>query len=226
MQVKLNTILTGKIQPLGAQGLPSAIHKIPASGLVHIGELGLQDDECGDPKHHGGPDKAIHYYPFEHYAWWRQHIQANILAAPGAFGENFSALGLLENQVCIGDIFSIGSARVQISQGRQPCGKLNLRFNTPDMARQVQTTGRTGWYLRVLTEGYARADDLLTLIERPGPDWDLATVWHYFYVDKLNYTALEALVNLPYLSDSWKKLAQTRLEQRRVESWRSRLETP
>lgn len=230
MNIKLNSILLGKAQPFGPKGLPSAIHKTAIQGVVYVGKLGLQhlsgNDEQGDPRFHGGEEKAIHYYPFEHYAIWKETINHPILNTVGAFGENFSATGLLENKVCVGDIFQVGSARIQISQGRQPCWKLNVRFGTADMAKQVQNTGRTGWYFRVLEEGETQSGDMMKLLERPNPDWDLAKILHYLYIDKLNYEALESLASLPYLNEGWQQLAQKRLDAREVESWHSRINTP
>ena len=230
MNIKLDSILLGKTQPFGPKGLPSAIHKTPIQGIVTVTKLGLQhfagNDEQGDTRFHGGEEKAIHYYPFEHYAIWKETINHPVLDTVGAFGENFSATGLIENKVCVGDVFQVGSARIQISQGRQPCWKLNVRFGTTDMAKQVQNTGRTGWYFRVLEEGETQSGDVLKLIERPNPDWDLAKVLHYLYIDKLNYEALEVLASLPYLNDGWQQLAQKRLDARAVESWHSRINTP
>lgn len=230
MDTKLNHILLGKVQAFGPKQAPSAIHKIPVMGMVHIGKLGLQhpngNDEQGDTQFHGGEEKAIHYYPFEHYALWKETISHPILDAVGAFGENFSATGLVENNVCVGDVFQIGTAKVQVSQGRQPCWKLNVRFGTADMAKQVQNTGRTGWYFRVLEEGDAQSGDTMSLIERPNPTWDLAKVLHYLYIDKLNYDALEELAKLPYLNEGWQQLAAKRLAARAVESWDSRINTP
>src|SRR5690606_15630671 len=160
--------------PYTRPGSRSAIAKTPRSGPVRIGELGLDGDEQGDRRVHGGVDKAVHHYPFEHYARWRAELgPLPVLAAPGAFGENLSSAGLDESNVCLGDRYALGSVVLEVSQGRQPCWKLNDRFGVRDMARRVQDTGRTGWYYRVLQPGVARAGDTLQLLERPCPDWPL-----------------------------------------------------
>ena len=74
----------------------------------------------------------------------------------GGFGENFTIAGLSEQTACIGDTYQIGEARVQVSQPRGPCWKIARRWRIEDLTARVLATGRTGWYLRVLTEGPSR----------------------------------------------------------------------
>jgi MOSC domain-containing protein YiiM len=220
--------LTGRAVAFGPKGEPSAMHKSPASGALHLGRLGFAGDEQGDPVHHGGVDMAIHHYPFDHYASWAsQHGElANVAgAAEGRFGENISTTGWTEKDICIGDIFRIGSATVQVSQGRQPCWKLNVRFGWNQMAAQVQKSGRTGWYYRVLTEGPVAAGDEMALIERPHPDFTLPRLQAAFYVKTLDQAELGEIAALDVLSDSWRSLIRHRLDTRSVEDWSKRLGT-
>ena len=175
---KLRALLTGRALPYTRPGSVSAIAKQPRSGPVAVGLLGLADDEQGDPRVHGGPDKAVHCYAFSQYAPWRQELAGNataqaLLAQPGAFGENFSLDGINESQVCLADQWQVGSARFEVSQGRQPCWKLNDRFGLPDMALRVQTSLRAGWYLRVLQVGQVQAGDTVWLLARPHPEWPI-----------------------------------------------------
>ncbi len=143
----LLSLLTGKILPLGPRGVPSGIVKGPVSGPTNLTVTGFDDDAQGDLVRHGGPEKAVHHYPYEHYAIWKSEIgDNNLLDCPGAFGENFSTVGMSEGTVSIGDVFEIGSAVLEVSQGRQPCWKLNARFGNSAMSRLVQSSGRTGWY--------------------------------------------------------------------------------
>lgn len=142
----------------------------------------------------------------------------------GAFGENLSTAGLDEATVAIGDVFRLGGALIEVSQGRQPCWKLNIRFGVADMARRVQQTGRTGWYYRVLEEGTVAAGDTLTLIERRAPDWPLARLWRILYVDVLNRDELRAMAAQPRLPVGWRAYAEKRLAAGQVEDWRPRLD--
>ena len=212
------------IRPLGPRGVPSAIVKSPVTGPVAVGPLGLVGDAQGDLIRHGGVDKAVHVYPLAHYATWARDLPA--LAdrfTPGSFGENIILDGLTEADVCIGDVFDLGTARVDLSQARQPCWKLNLRFGLSDMARRVQDSGRTGWYLRVLMPGKVSAGDALRLVARPNPGWPLNRVWRLLYRDAPDTAPLREFTGLKGLSASWRALALRRIETRALEDWMARL---
>ena len=224
--VAVDALLDGKARAYTRPGTSSAIDKRPLAGAVHIGELGLEGDEQGDLRVHGGVDKAVHQYAFDHYTAWRQDLGVlPLLQAPGAFGENISTRGLTEADVCLGDRFVLGDALLEVSQGRQPCWKLNDRFGVADMARRVQATGRTGWYYRVLRPGTARAGDVLVLIERPHPGWTLQRLGALLYQRVLDPIQLEPALALP-LVPSHRKLIERRLEQGAVEDWSRRVDGP
>ena len=205
-------------------GFMSGIDKRPLAGAVAVGAEGLHGDEQGDTRVHGGPDKAVHVYPWAHYAVWQLELGARpLLEAPGAFGENLSVDGLDEHSVCLGDAWSIGSARFVVSQGRQPCWKLSDRFGVPDMARRVQASGRTGWYLRVLGTGSVSAGDAVLLAHRPHPGWPLARIAALIDQRVCEPSALRELLALP-LPPSWRRLFERRLTQGLAEDWSARLE--
>lgn len=229
----VDAVLTGKIAPLGddLSGKTSAIGKTPVGGRVWLGETGLEGDQQAELKHHGGPEKALHHYPFDHYAMWRHEWQAGApglatLDGRGAFGENISSCGLTEADVCVGDVYRIGGAIVQVSQPRQPCWKLNLRFGRADMSRAVQNTRRTGWYYRVLEAGEIGAGDTIERLARPHAQWSVERLLRVFYVDRDDRQALADMVQLDTLSASWRKTAARRLESGEVESWSKRLDLP
>lgn len=223
----LTKILLGRVRPFGPEGRPSGIDKQPVTGTVDVTPTGLQcgdtRDAQGNLKHHGGPEKAVHHYAFEHYAFWRQTLPGFAFDAPGAFGENFATEGMDEKNVHIGDIYRVGSAVLQVSQARQPCATLNHRFHQPRMARLVQESGLTGWYYRVLEPGTICAGDRLTLLERPHAAWPLARLLRVLYVETLDKAQLEAMAGLSALSSGWRDLAIKRLASGQVEDWRARL---
>ncbi|MGN7735395.1 MOSC domain-containing protein [Ensifer sp. 22564] len=217
-------LLIGPAAPLGPRGVPSGIAKSQVVGSLVLSETGLSGDVQGDPIRHGGTEKAVHHYPFDHYSAWSEDLSSHpLLASPGAFGENISTTGLTEETVAIGDVFEIGTAIVEVSQGRQPCWKLNERFGRPAMAREVQSSGRTGWYYRVLRAGVVTAGDKLILIDRTSPDWTVARVWRTFYIDPLNPTELAGIAALDRLAAGWRAHATRRLETNSVEDWTRRL---
>lgn len=219
-------VRVGRIGPLGPKGAPSAIDKRPLAGPVMARADGLAGDEHGDPRHHGGPDKAIHAYSASHYPlWWAELPDEADRFRPGAFGENL-VVDVAEAAICLGDRFRLGDALLEVSQGRQPCWKLNLRLGRADMARLVQETGRSGWYFRVLAPGAIRAGDTATLDARPNPDWTLSRVTRLLYHDRSNRADLAAFAALPGLPESWRRLAERRLASGAVEDWSSRIDTP
>ena len=152
----------------------SGIVKHSVEGKVWVGKTNLQGDGQADLKHHGGPEKAIFVYPVTHYAYWQKALKYPDFTI-GAFGENFAVRNQTESDICIGDIFQIGGVKVQVSQPRQPCWKPARRWKVKDLGLQLQQQGMTGWYLRVLKEGEIQAGDALQLIERPFPQWTVAT---------------------------------------------------
>ncbi len=217
-------VLTGAVAPLGDDGRVSGIDKRPAPAPWRIGPLGLAGDAQADLKHHGGPEKALHHYPLDHYAFWEREIGPNaLLRRPGAFGENLSTEGWTEANVCIGDTVRFGSALLQVSQGRQPCWKLNRRFSRKDMAALVQSSGRAGWYYRVLEPGVAEPGDPLRLVDRPRPEWSLERLFRLLYRTTGDREGLAGMTALAELAENWRALAKRRLASGKVEDWRERL---
>lgn len=206
MKTEILAVLTGKAIPFRGDE-PSAIAKLPVADAVAVGPLGLAGDEQADRSVHGGIDKAIHHYPADHYDWWRGQLGAvPLLDAPGAFGENISTTGLDENSVFLGDRFRLGSALVEVTQARQPCWKLDHRFGAKGVMAAVVQTRRSGWYYRVLEPGTVRAGDDLELVERPWPDWPLASLFGLLIGGeaKDRPADLRALRDVPILAETWK----------------------
>ncbi|RYG63413.1 MOSC domain-containing protein [bacterium] len=177
----------------------------------------LPGDAQADLEFHGGPEKAVCVYPAEHYPFWRQELNLDPFHF-GAFGENFTLAGLTEEQVCIGDIYSIGEGPdaplLQVSQPRQPCWKLARRWNVKTLALQVQQTGKTGWYFRVLEERMVAPNQTLTLVSRPHSEWPLSLANQIMHIDKHDLQASAQLANCSALSVSWKKTLSERAQKR------------
>ncbi|MGX5712994.1 MOSC domain-containing protein [Sphingopyxis terrae subsp. ummariensis] len=211
MRYTIDALLTGKARRFGAKGEPSAIDKRAVEGRRAVGALGIAGDEQADLSVHGGPDKAIHHYPRDHYDWWAETIGDHaLLQDAGAFGENISTSGLTESAACIGDRYRLGSALVEISQGRQPCWKLGYRFDIATLPATVVTSRRGGWYYRVIEDGAVGAGDALELIERPLPDWSVERVFHLLIggAGKREPAALRALAAMVLLAANWRARAE------------------
>lgn len=210
MSYAIDAVLTGKARAFRGDEA-SAIAKMPVDGALRVGLLGIDGDEQADLTVHGGVDKAIHHYPRDHYDWWAEQLGDHVLlGAPGAFGENISTEGLIESEARIGDRYRLGSALVEISQGRQPCWKLGHRFGIATVPATVVTTRRSGWYYRVIEEGTVATGDTLALVERPLPDWSVERVFHLLIggAGKREPEALRALAAMDALATSWRARAE------------------
>lgn len=218
----VRTVLKGTVAPLGST--VSGIDKHPVNGAQRVEQLGLVGDEQGDLRAHGGPDKAVHCYAWSHYPYWRELLPGNaMLEAPGAFGENLSLEGVDEHTVCVADRWRIGTALFEVSQGRQPCYKLNLRFGIRDMALRVQDTLRAGWYLRVLEPGSLGAGDRIELVDRPCGSHTIADLLALIRDREVDPARIAPVLELP-LTPSWRKLFERRLLSGQVEAWGKRIE--
>lgn len=184
----------------------SGIWKTSVGGRLRLGRINLDGDAQADLKNHGGPDKAVCCYAAEHYPGWRTMLgKSEADFPPGAFGENWTLAGMTEEAVCIGDTYTVGTARVQVSQPRMPCWKLGRRWERPSLPLEVSGSGRTGFYLRVLDPGEVGAGDALTLIERPLPEWTVTRINRAMYVEKDDADLADTLSRLTLLAEAWRR---------------------
>ena len=205
LSVTIDALFMGRIENRWEGRPPSAISKRLADGKRRIETHGFVDDAQADLDNHGGAEKAIHHYPTDHYALWIAEGAIPAETIPSAFGENIAARGMTEDVICIGDILRLGSATVQISQGRQPCWKVAEHTKNPRMAYLFQNTGRTGWYYRVLEPGYAERGDEIELLDRPQPGWTVKHVTQARLTRRAPQAEVEALAELPELAMDWRK---------------------
>jgi MOSC domain-containing protein YiiM len=184
--------------------------KEPVAGPVRLGRTGLVGDGHADLVNHGGPDKAVLGYAAAHYAAWREELNQPDMPH-GGFGENFTIAGLSEADVCIGDVYTIGEAKVQVSQPRQPCWKTARRWRLKELPKRVIETGRSGWYFRVLAEGIVEAGLSVERVERPCPSWSVARANEVFYRGQDDRNTTAELAALPLLSLAWREHLLNRL---------------
>lgn len=196
----------------------TAFYKFPVLGPVRILKLGLEGDAVADKRFHGGIDKAVLGYSAENYAkWWSELSPGDFVEqsiplqfGPGGFAENLTIAGQDESQVCIGDRYQIGRQQadavlLEISQPRQPCWKISRRWQHKTLTKLVATSGRTGWYFRVLREGVAGAGDVMTLLDRPHPQWTVARANDVLLGRESDRYAVAELIGLDVLATDWKK---------------------
>jgi MOSC domain-containing protein YiiM len=209
---RVDALLVGKPVAFRSDGATSSIgSRTAADGPVKLTVLGFAGHRVADPSVHGGPDKAVHFYPMEHYAAWRAEIAHPHLERLGGFGENIAASGMTENMVNIGDRFRIGGALLEISQGRQPCWKIDHHFGMRGMTAGVIRTGRSGYYFRVIEEGQVAARDAIKQVERMTHGWTVERTFQLLIAGMHKApgadAALTELAALETLAENWRARA-------------------
>lgn len=163
----------------------------------------IEGDRQSDLTVHGGPNKAVYCYPWEHYRYWKEQLPDMELPY-GAFGENLTTEGIAEDEVSIGDRFRVGSAVLQVTQPRMPCFKLGIRFGRADMVKRFWQSGRSGIYFAVVEEGDVAAGDLVERIAEGPEQISVADVVRLYRGDETNKELLERALRAP-LPGSWKE---------------------
>jgi len=205
-------LYVGGITVLEPEGQSTGIFKLAVHTPLQLTREGFSGDVQADRRAHGGPEKAVHHYAAENYAPLAAAFPAAASAlVPGSLGENISSSGWNETGVCIGDIFRLGRAVVQVSQPRSPCWKINHKFGTLGMSRFIAEQGITGWYYRVVEEGKVAPDDIFELLERPSPGVPLARLWHASLAHRPSMDELTQLIATAGLNPVWiEKLTERR----------------
>ena len=181
----------------------SAFDKRPVGGRVRVGALGLEGDGVADPKHHGGPGKAVLMVAASHYPAWRAEF-AGVAWGPGAMGENLTVAGLDEAGACVGDSFRVGSAVLQVSQPREPCWKIDRRWQTRGLTARCVETGRGGWHTRVIEPGDVSAGDAVELLDRPEPALTVSAANDLFFRRSDDADLAARFGACPLLEQGWR----------------------
>ena len=202
-RIAVDGLYVGQVALLAGDSRSSAIVKTPVAGRCLLTAEGLTGDTQADRRAHGGGGKALHQYPAEHYAQLAAAFPAAQHLAPGGLGENISTHGLTENDVCIGDVFRLGGARIQVSQPRTPCWKIDHRTACAGVAAFIAEHGLAGWYYRVLETGEIAPGDWLEHVERPADAVSLAEFLRVTREPRPSIEALNRLARATGLDAQW-----------------------
>ena len=211
-RIVIDGLYAGQLARLAGDSRSSAIVKSPVAGRRRLSETGLAGDTQADRRAHGGDGKALHHFPAEHYARLATAFPDAQHLGPGGLGENISTRGLTEADVCIGDVFRIGGARIQVSQPRTPCWKIDRRSGSEGVAAFIAAHGLAGWYYRVLEEGEIAAGDWLEHLERPANAVSLAEFWRVTGASRPSIEALSRLAHADGLDAIWSGKLTQRIE--------------
>ena len=209
----------GRPQPVPGLARASAYYRQPVTGPIAVHELGLEGDQVGNTRVHGGPEKAIYAYPLSGYAGWRTEFPelADCLG-PGGMGENLVVCGQDETSLCLGDVIRCGTATLQIAQIREPCATFAAVLGTARVVKAMTRSGRCGWYLRVLEGGHIAAGDGHEVIDRPNPTWPITRFTPIAAGKAGRQDELAELAALPGLSAYWRvKLVRRLADQEHVQ---------
>ncbi|WP_242466643.1 MOSC domain-containing protein [Brevibacillus brevis] len=188
----------------------SGIWKEEADELIIRSEK-IDDDDIANPEYHGGPDRVVCAYPFEHYAHWEKLFGQPLTNA--AFGENLTLAGMTEEQVCIGDVYQFGDTILQVTQGRFPCATINKRNNNNQLLKAVVEMGYTGYFFRVLQEGTIKPDSEITLISAHPKQVSVASIHHLYFHDKApSQGTIQRMLEVEELALPWRNKLLEKLE--------------
>jgi MOSC domain-containing protein YiiM len=208
--ISINVGLPRLVQRNG-EVVSTGIFKEPVTGPVVVRTLNLDGDRQADLSVHGGPEKAVYVYPFEHYDFWKRELPEMELPW-GMFGENFTTTGLLETEVNIGDKFRVGAAEVMVTQPRMPCYKLGIRFGRTDIIKRFLRSERTGFYVSVLKEGEVDTRDEFSLIEKNTAGVRVVDITRLYSSDKGNIELMRRAIATEALPVSWREYFLKRID--------------
>jgi len=211
-ETRLTSVNVALPEPVDFQGttVETAIRERAVTDAVDCGPLGLEGDGVGDPSAHGGADKAVYAYSLADVAHWRTTLERPDLG-PGTFGENLTLEDLPDDRVALGDVLRVGSARLQVTQPRQPCRTLALRLGLPRFPKQFTRSGRTGFYLRVVEPGRIAPGDTVACVERERDPLPVRALNAALLVDRDAVEPLRRALESPALSAAWRGAIEKRL---------------
>lgn len=203
MKVISTNIGESRVINWNGKDVKTGIFKYPVNDSIFLSEEDVENDHVIDRRYHGGLDKACYLYSADHYEYWKK-LYPELEMPWGIFGENLTIEGLHEARVNIGDIFQIGEAIVQATQPRQPCFKLEFRFNNDRIVRQFIDSGFSGVYVRVLEKGNVKAGDTMKLVDKKD-SLSIQKIYELIYTSEIQKEAVEQAVNDPFIAASCRK---------------------
>lgn len=195
------------------QTVDSGIYKYPVPEGILLNGLGVQDDSVIDQKYHGGLSKACYLYSLDHYDFWKP-IYPDLNWSMGMFGENLTIQGFNESICRVGDVYEIGDAIIKLTEPRQPCFKLGIRFQDQGILKTFVRNNYSGSYASVLQSGLVRPNDRCELIERNQGAPSVAEVFSVLYGSINEKTLIDKIIHCSDLSEQFKQSIKKKRAQR------------
>ncbi len=210
MKVLAVNIGERKLVKWRGKAIETGIFKYPVDHPIHLENEDVVGDSVVDRRYHGGIEKACYIYSADHYPLWKEkypELDWNC----GMFGENITVKGMQERQIQIGDIYEIGECRVQVTQPREPCFKLGIRFGTQKVLKDFIALGLPGVYVKIIESGLVNVGDEMRLSERLHNAIGVNEVWELMYNKTPDMEELEFAVDFQHLGESFKSGLRKRL---------------
>src|SRR4051812_42112650 len=189
----------------------TGIWKDPVAGRCSVRRLNLDGDGQGDLGGHGGEHRAVFVFQIDSRRYWQQQLQRNDFVH-GQFGENFTVQGLPDDAVCIGDRYQVGSALFEVTQPRVTCYRVGIRMNEPRMPALLTSSGRPGFYFRVLSEGEVGAGDEIVKAGEANELMTVAEINALLYSPGHDRERLQPALSIPALSRGWRRSLEALLQ--------------
>lgn len=203
--MKLLSIHIGQVREVKYNGrmTTTGIFKQEVNGPKNVSFLNIEGDKQADLTVHGGENKAVYAYPAEHYDYWEEK-RPDLEFYPGVFGENLSITGLKEKDVCVGDVYKIGSVVFSVTTPRLPCFKLGIKMGDPTIIRDFLLANKSGFYFKVLEEGIIEPGDAIEKVSNDGYGLSITELVALHSTEKQNKELLQKAINSPTLQDDWR----------------------
>lgn len=219
MQKRVISLQIGKVKSYGDKNSKEFLNKYWQSASfkdvekdkVWAGKLCFKGDEVADKVHHGGAEKAIFANSYQNYEKWAEFLEEESLPF-GALAENLTLSGVHESNVCLGDIHKIGSALLQVSQPRKPCYKISKKHNNKKFTNEIYTTGLTGWYYRVLEEGFIQAGNNIQIVFNEETKVSILEANMAFANPDEHRDILDKILTIPSIAPSYRASILKRVE--------------
>lgn len=189
----------------------TGIFKSPVEGPVRAAGVNLDGDDQADRTVHGGPTKAVYAFPIEHYESWRIALPESEFEPLGAFGENLTTSGLLEEGMIVGSRFRCGDVELVVTEPRMPCFKLGIRLGDKTALKRMLETGHTGFYFGIVREGMLQAGDAFEKLGEPENGIPVSALTDLYSGKRRDRTALETAHEAPGVPETWRAWIEKRL---------------
>ncbi len=209
--MKISNIYIGKEELFIKEDIsfPTSYRKKEFLEDIFVSNLGFREDNQSDKKYHGGKEQALCVFCKEEYDFLNSTYKLDLKDC--SFGENITLLDIKDEDICIGDVFKCGEARLEVSLPRVPCHKISDITGVENLKEILEKECITGFYLRILKEGFINKTFDFKLVERKNPKYTIKFVNDCLFNPKENQENIQDLLKCEQLASNFKDLLKGKL---------------